>query len=45
MYKDTYMYKLTVNIDIQIGGISILPLYYLCYEQRLAPSMLYITLV
>ena len=46
--QDTY--KFTVNIHVrhvdgQKRGNSILPLYYLCCEQRLAPSMLYITLV
>ena len=38
-------YRFTVSIDSQRGGNSIVPLYYLCCERRLAPSMLYITLV
>ena len=36
-------YKFTVSIGSR-GGNSILPLYYLCSERRLAPLMLYITL-
>jgi hypothetical protein len=34
-----------VSIDNNRGGNPILPLYYLCSERRLAPSMVYITLV
>jgi hypothetical protein len=34
----------TVSIDSR-EGIPILPLYYPCCERRLAPSMIYITLV
>ena len=41
--QDTY--KFTVSIDSQRRGNSILPLYYLCCERRLAHSILYITLV